>query len=77
MGAPLPKEDFDVLARRIDTDGHGKITYSQFARAFKVGCVRDRECMLLVDGIARHCWHLARSSHDIVCVIDVLSAADG
>ena len=36
LGAPLSKDDFDVLASRVDTDGAGKIDYSQFARAFKV-----------------------------------------
>jgi hypothetical protein len=36
LGAPLSKEDFDVLASRVDTDAVGKISYSQFARAFKV-----------------------------------------
>lgn len=36
LGAPTTKEEFDLLTRKVDTDSLGKVTYAQFARAFKV-----------------------------------------
>jgi len=48
LGAPTTRDEFDTIAHRIDTDGLGKITYAQFARAFKVCipmCVYVHACM--------------------------------
>lgn len=36
LGAPTTVDEFDLLAHKVDTDRLGKVTYAQFARAFKV-----------------------------------------